>query len=190
MFQESVDRARGSSKSDLLLFLILVAAFFSVGGIVLLLESKFDSQIPRYVFIALVLAAVYAVYRLRIVGYRYTVFYEAPKPVYDPRFDDMMIHEDYPYPVGTLVFERIVSAKGVILLTVDKSEIESVLKPGETGGNSVFDGSTLNVACRKAERSHCLCYRKDGKLNRLYFDPSPEFLGYIDRIMNEKAEEA
>ena len=111
MFQESVDRSHGSSKSDLILFLILVAAFFGIGGIVLLLESKINSTIPRYAFIALVLAGVYLIYRYRLIGYRYTVFYEAPKPVYDARFDDMMIHEDYPYPVGTVVFERIVSAK-------------------------------------------------------------------------------
>ena len=91
MFQESVDRSHGSSKSDLILFLILVAAFFGIGGIVLLLESKINSTIPRYAFIALVLAGVYLIYRYRLIGYRYTVFYEAPKPVYDARFDDMMI---------------------------------------------------------------------------------------------------
>ena len=104
MFQESVDRSHGSSKSDLILFLVLIAAFFTVGAIVFWLENKFGSSIPRYIFIAAVLAALYLVYRLRIVGYRYTVFYEAPKPVYDARFDDMMLHEDYPYPVGTVVF--------------------------------------------------------------------------------------
>jgi hypothetical protein len=184
MFQESVDRSHGSSKFDLFLFLILVAAFFGIGAVVLLLESSIHSTIPRYVFIALVLVCVYLVYRYRLIGYRYTVFFEEPKPVYDPRFDDMMIHEDYPYPVGTVVFERIVSAKGVILLTVDKSEIEKILKPGEEPSNASVDGATNNIACRKNAKAHCMYYRKDGKLNRLYFDPSNEFLGYLDRIMN------
>lgn len=184
MFQESVDRSHGSSRSDLILFIVLVAAFFGIGAIVLLLESKIDSKIPRYVFIALVLAGVYLIYRYRLIGYRYTVFYEAPKPVYDARFDDMMIHEDYPYPVGTVVFERIVSAKGVILLTVDKSEIEAVTKPGEEKPELTADGAVNNIACRKTGKAHCMYYRKDGKLNKLYFDPSEQFLGYIERIMN------
>jgi hypothetical protein len=190
MFQESVDRSHGSSKSDLILFLILVAAFFGIGGIVLLLESKINSTIPRYAFIALVLAGVYLIYRYRLIGYRYTVFYEAPKPVYDARFDDMMIHEDYPYPVGTVVFERIVSAKGVILLTVDKSEIEAICKPGEEKPEAVVDGVSNNVACRKESKSYCMYYRKDGRLNKLYFDPSEQFLGYLERIINgEESEE-
>lgn len=184
MFQESVDRSHGSSRSDLILFLMLVVAFFAVGGIVLYLEKKFGSTIPRYVFIALVLAAVYAVYRLRLIGYRYTIFYEAPKPVYDPRFDDMMIHEDYPYPVGTVVFERIVSAKGTIIDTIDRSEIEALAKPGETADGFAVNGGTANLGCRKPEKAYSLYYRRDGKLNLIYFDPSKEFLGYLDRIMN------
>ena len=184
MFQESVDRSHGSSRSDLILFLMLVVAFFAVGGIVLYLEKKFGSTIPRYVFIALVLAAVYAVYRLRLIGYRYTIFYEVPKPVYDPRFDDMMIHEDYPYPVGTVVFERIVSAKGTIIDTIDRSEIEALAKPGETADGFAVNGGTANLACRKPEKAYSLYYRRDGKLNMIYFDPSEEFLGYLDRIMN------
>ncbi len=182
MFQESVDRSHGSSKSDLILFLVLIAAFFTVGAIVFWLENKFGSSIPRYVFIAAVLAALYLVYRLRIVGYRYTVFYEAPKPVYDARFDDMMLHEDYPYPVGTVVFERIVSAKGTVLLTVDRSEIECLLKPGETSPGPSPD-AVYNLACRKAEQAHSLFFRKDGRLVLVLFDPSEEFLGYVGRIM-------
>ena len=182
MFQESVDRSHGSSKSDLILFLVLIAAFFTVGAIVFWLENKFGSSIPRYVFIAAVLAALYIVYRLRIVGYRYTVFYEAPKPVYDARFDDMMLHEDYPYPVGTIVFERIVSAKGTVLLTVDKSEIECLLKPGETSPGLSPD-AVYNLACRKAEQAHSLFFRKDGRLVLVLFDPSEEFLGYVGRII-------
>ena len=145
MFQESVDRSHGSSRSDLLLFLVLIAAFFTVGAVVFALENKFGSSVPRYFFIAAVLAALYLVYRLRIVGYRYTIFYEAPKPVYDARFDDMMLHEDYPYPVGTVVFERIVSAKGSVLYAIDRKDIECVLKPGEERAELSPD-ATVNLA--------------------------------------------
>ena len=113
MYQQSVDRSGGSQKSDLILFIVLIIAFFAVGAVVMYLEKLFDSNVPRYVFIGLVLAAIYAIYRLRIIGFRYTVFYKEPETVYDPRFDDMITHEDYPYPVGTIVFERIVSAASI-----------------------------------------------------------------------------
>ena len=106
MYQQSVDRSGGSQKSDLILFIVLIIAFFAVGAVVMYLEKLFDSNVPRYVFIGLVLAAIYAIYRLRIIGFRYTVFYKEPETVYDPRFDDMITHEDYPYPVGTIVFEQ------------------------------------------------------------------------------------
>ena len=118
MYQQSVDRSGGSQKSDLILFIVLIIAFFAVGAVVMYLEKLFDSNVPRYVFIGLVLAAIYAIYRLRIIGFRYTVFYKEPETVYDPRFDDMITHEDYPYPVGTIVFERIVSAKGTTIETL------------------------------------------------------------------------
>ena len=183
MFQESVDRSHGSAKSDLVLFILLIIAFFTVGSVVFLLEKSLDSKLPRYIFIGAVLVCLYLVYRLRIVGYRYTVFHEEPKPVYDPRFDDMMIHEDYPYPVGTIVIERIVSAKGTILFTIDKSEIKALAKPGEESG--LVADSTFNAACRKPEQAHSLFFSKDGKLNRLYFDPSEEFFGYVQKLLSE-----
>ena len=87
MYQQSVDRSGGSQKSDLILFIVLIIAFFAVGAVVMYLEKLFDSNVPRYVFIGLVLAAIYAIYRLRIIGFRYTVFYKEPETVYDPRFD-------------------------------------------------------------------------------------------------------
>ena len=188
MFQESVDRSHGTSKSDLWLFIILIAAFFAIGGVVMYLEKHFSSKIPFYVFVVIVLAAVYLIYRMRLIGYRYTIFYEEPKPVYDPRFDDMMIHEDYPYPVGTLVFERIVSAKGTILLTVDRSEIEAFLAPGEKRSDLSINGMVNNISFRKPEDAYSLVYRKNDKLNLLYIDPSEEFRGYIGRIMNPECE--
>ncbi|MBQ1685616.1 MAG: hypothetical protein II072_08925 [Clostridia bacterium] len=185
MFQESVDRSHGSSKSDLVLFIVLIAAFFTVGAIVFILENNFGSKLPRYIFIGAVLACLYLVYRLRIVGYRYTIFHEEPKPVYDPRFDDMILHEDYPYPVGTVVFERIVSAKGTILFTVDRSEIEALAKPGEDCGLKAE--TEFNAACRKPEKAYSLFFRKDGQLVCVYFDPSEEFLGYLQKILSAPA---
>lgn len=120
----------GLQKSDLILFIVLIIAFFAVGAVVMYLEKLFDSNVPRYVFIGLVLAAIYAIYRLRIIGFRYTVFYKEPEIVYDPRFDDMITHEDYPYPVGTIVFERIVSAKGTTIETLCGGDVVAVCAPG------------------------------------------------------------
>ena len=189
MFQLSVDRSHGNSKFDLFLFISLIVLFFGGGAIMLALEKALASSIPRYVFFACALAVLFVIYRVRIVGYRYTVFYEAPKPVYDPRFDDMMLHEDYPYPVGTLVFERIVSAKGTILFTVDRSEIVALALPGEAAGDFTEDQS-LNLACQKEQESHSLYFRKDGKLIRLYFAPDEEFLACLEKALHPEQSEA
>ena len=62
MYQQSVDRSGGSQKSDLILFIVLIIAFFAVGAVVMYLEKLFDSNVPRYVFIGLVLAAIYAIF--------------------------------------------------------------------------------------------------------------------------------
>ena len=50
MYQQSVDRSGGSQKSDLILFIVLIIAFFAVGAVVMYLEKLFDSNVPRYVF--------------------------------------------------------------------------------------------------------------------------------------------
>ncbi len=184
MYQQSVDRSGGSQKSDLILFIVLIIAFFAVGAVVMHLEKLFDSNVPRYVFIGLVLAAIYAVYRLRIIGFRYTVFYKEPETVYDPRFDDMITHEDYPYPVGTIVFERIVSAKGTIIETLCGSDIVAVCTPGSeySGENASSIIDSANVSCRKTERAYSVVYKKGGALHRIFFNPDEEFLNHVRRI--------
>ena len=188
MYQQSVDRSHGSSKSDLLLFIVLIAAFFAVGAVVLFLENKFASRIPRYVFIGLVLTALYLVYRLRLIGYRYTVFYEEPKPVYDERFGEMMLHEDYPYPVGTIVFERIVRAKGTVMYTVGAKDVKALLKPGEEPVGFGDEARTVNVSCRKAADAYSVLFDNGGKPIRLYFDPDAEFLSHLSAIMNDRTD--
>lgn len=184
MYQQSVDRSGGSQKSDLILFIVLIIAFFAVGAVVMYLEKLFDSNVPRYVFIGLVLAAIYAIYRLRIIGFRYTVFYKEPETVYDPRFDDMITHEDYPYPVGTIVFERIVSAKGTTIETLCGGDIVAVCAPGGeySGENASSIINSANVSCKKAEKAYSVVYKKGDALHRIFFNPDEEFLNHVREI--------
>lgn len=177
MYQQSVDRSGGSQKSDLILFIVLIIAFFAVGAVVMYLEKLFDSNVPRYVFIGLVLAAIYAIYRLRIIGFRYTVFYKEPETVYDPRFDDMITHEDYPYPVGTIVLERIVSAKGTTIETLCGGDIVAVCAPG--GGYSGENASSVidsaNVSCKKRKKLIPLCIKKAMRCTGFFSIPMKNF---------------
>lgn len=183
MYQESDDRIKGSSLTDTVLVILLIAAFFIIGFVASALKSGFETNLPIYIFAALCALCVYAVYRLRILGYRYTVFYEPPKEEYDPRFDDyVMDHEEYPYPVGTFVAERTVSARGTVIDTIDRSEILAVLKPGETYPEV---DETLVCCCHKKARSHSIVYKRDNRVIRMYVSPSEELLGYIDRIRRE-----
>lgn len=184
MYQQSVDRAHGSAKSDLVLLILLILAFFGIGAIVFYLEAKLDSRIPRYAFIVLALAALYLIYRLRLVGYRYTVFFKEPEPVYDPRFDDMMLHEDYPYPVGTVVFERIVSANGSVILAISKENIVAFRAPGEPEFDGV--GTVHDFSCTKRDNAYSLYYRDAGSLSRVLFAPDEEFIAGIGAIIGEE----
>lgn len=183
MYQQSVDRSHGSSKSDLILLIGLIVAFFAIGAVVFVLESNLGSKLPRYIFIALALIALYLIYRLRLVGYRYTVFFKEPEPVYDPRFDDMMLHEDYPYPVGTVVFERIVSAKGSVLLTVDKSNIVALTAPNCAPPAGEVS-RTVDFSCTKRDKAYSLYFNYEGGLARVLFAPDDEFLVGLETIMN------
>ena len=185
MFQESIDKFGNSSWKDILLFVLLIIVFFSVGAVILYLEKALGgTHAPRYIYIAISLLAVYLIYRFRIVGFRYTIFYKTPKPEYDPRFNDMMLHEDYPYPVGTIVFEKTESAKGKILAAVSREQISAFLKPGEQYDESDKISESLNLSSGKIEKAHTLIYDKDGKICRIYFKPSEEFIKYINIILD------
>lgn len=168
---------RRIAKSDLILFIVLIIAFFAVGAVVMYLEKLFDSNVPRYVFIGLVLAAIYAIYRLRIIGFRYTVFYKEPETVYDPRFDDMITHEDYPYPVGTIVFERIVSAKGTTIETLCGGDVVAVCAPGGrySGENASSIIDSANVSCKKRKKLIPLCTKRAMRCTGFFSIPMKNF---------------
>lgn len=75
----------------------------------------------------------------------------------------MITHEDYPYPVGTIVFERIVSAKGTTIETLCGGDIVAVCTPGGeySGENASSVIDSANVSWQKSGKSLLLlCYKK------------------------------
>ena len=183
MYQESEDKINGSAVSDAVLVIAMIAAFFLIGGFATWLKTVYTNDLPLYIFALLCALCVYIIYRLRILGHRYTVFYEEPQPEYDPRFDDYITHEDHPYPVGTFVAERIVSAKGAVIDTVDKSEMIALLEPG-----AAYDGAVKEINCssKRKSRAHSLVYEKDGVTYRMYIAPSEEMKGHINALIESK----
>ncbi len=184
MYQQSVDRSGNSAKKDMWLFILLLILFFLFGAVMLYLENLLKSRIPRYVFIGLILAALYLIYRRRLIGFRYTVFYKELEPVYDPRFDAVKPVESYPYPVGTVIFERIVSAKGSILLKLDAKDIISI-EPCRIDDKS-NNADVLNVYAGKKINAYKLTYRKDGSAACVIFNPDEEFLMHLHEAMKYK----
>lgn len=181
MYQESDDSIRGSALTDTVIIILLIAAFFGIGAIAGRLRSGFDNDLPIYVFGILCAICVYAVYRLRVVGWRYTVFYEPPQTEYDPRFDDYITHEDYPYPVGTFAVERTSSAKGEIYAVIDRANIISLLAPGADYEKT---DSEFKCCCHSIKKSHSLVYKDgDGMTCRMYFSPSDELIKYLNMII-------
>ncbi|MBO4384053.1 MAG: hypothetical protein J5854_01365 [Clostridia bacterium] len=181
MHQESVDKLKGTVKSDTVLFVLLIVFFFFAGSAATFLKAKFGSNLPLYVFAAVLGGLIILVYRLRIVGFRYTVFYKEPEPEYDPRFDDYITHEDYPYPVGTVLIERTSSAKGQIVEVISKDEIERLLEPGD----EFAADEERSYSPSKNERSRSLIVKRDGKTIRIYLALSDEFVKYVGTLIGE-----
>ena len=179
MYQESHDKMNGSSKTDTIIFIALIVFFLIAGTLATVLRSKLSSNVPLYALAAVFAGLIYIIYRLRIVGWRYTVFYSEPQTEYDPRFDDYITHEDHPYPVGTVVFERTVSAKGEILAVIKKEEMISLLEPGmDAAADEEFTYCTANKSA-----AHSLLIRQEGKTRRVYFTPSEEFITHLKEAM-------
>lgn len=185
MYQQSVDKASMSRKGDAWLFAGLVVLFFIIGAAVLALEKVFDSLVPRYIFVAIMLVVICVIYRMRMLGYRYTIFYEDLEPVYDPRFDAMTVQTSYPYPTGTLIFERISGAKGTILLKLNIDDIEGLFAPGENIADIEKCGSSFFLSVKKMENAHSLIYMDNGKRMRLFFDPDSEFINHFNSLKNK-----
>jgi hypothetical protein len=118
---------------------------------------------------------------MRIVGWRYTVFYKEPEAEYDARFDEYITHEDYPYPVGTVVIEKTVSAKGEILAVIKKEEFVDLLEPGA----DFSADDEMVYGPRKKEVSSSLIFARDGKITRIYFTPSEQFKEYVRGLMDQ-----
>lgn len=185
MYQQSVDKSKMSKNGDALLFAGLVILFFVIGGTVLALEKVFNSFIPRYIFVTVVLIAIFIIYRIRMVGYRYTIFYKDLEPVYDPRFDAMTVQTSYPYPTGTLIFERISGAKGTILLKLNIDDIEGLFAPIEAE-KAAGDCETSHILCAgKTQNAYSLVYTEHGKRMRLLFDPDNEFICCFKSLKSE-----
>ena len=181
MYQESDDKINGSGKTDTLIFIVLIVFFLFAGTVATVLKNSFNSNIPIYILAAMLAALLYIIYRLRIVGWRYTVFYKEPEAQYDPRFDDYIIHEDYPYPVGTVVIERTVSAKGSVIAVISKEDIVALL---DAGAEYSAD-SEMVCGSRKKELSLSLVYTQNNKKVRLFFNPTEEFKKYLRGVMEK-----
>ena len=156
--------------------------FFAAGGLSTFLKAKLGSNIPLYVFAFFMAGVLYLFYRIRLVGYRYTVFHSEPETEYDPRFDEFITHEDYPYPVGSIVFERTVSAKGTIIEVVKKEELTAFLD----AGTDYSSDSEIVCGPAKKEKSASVVFAREGKHYRIYFSPSEQFISYIKTILAEK----
>lgn len=179
MHQESTDRMKGTTVSDTVLFIVLIVFFFFAGSIATFLKVKFESNIPLYVFAGVLGGLILLIYKLRLVGYRYTIFYKEPEPEFDERFNDYITHEDYPYPVGTIVIESISSAKGKVLEVISRDEIKEFLEPGEERtADSVLDYSPINN-----KKSRSLIISRGGKTIRVYMNASDDFKKYVAAVM-------
>lgn len=116
-------------------------------------------------------------YKRRLSAYRYTVYHKAPLPGELDEYGDPLRH---PYPLGTLIFERM-GRRPRLLESLAPGELIALLPPGEPLPEGVRPGPLLCCAGRK--KAHHLIYRRKDKARALGLCPSEELAAILGEII-------
>ena len=178
MHQETVQGGKESAKVD---FIIVVAFVFvilfirQIIDLVAALPAPFNA-IGQLALLAGVVVVLALVYDRRISGYRYTIVYRQIEEGEENEFGHA---KPYPWPVGAILFERIVGKKGKILEKIDPEEFVALLAPGETYPERVGFLNSSRLTVKRSKTAHTALFRRKGRLYAIVFHPTEEMVGYI-----------
>ncbi|MEA5058592.1 MAG: hypothetical protein VB049_00940 [Candidatus Pelethousia sp.] len=187
MLQERNEN-RSTKGSDLLIVAVLVllviaariamnaAALYAWGGAV---------QISLFI---LLIAVCFLLYKTRLCSYRYTLYYKEPSK---EELDEYGGQAELPFPVGTLVAERMMGSKAKSAEVILPGEMVDLIGPD--GSAAAFlprgkDGEFAKVhnavlTTRSTKKAHALIFGQHGNYYRLYFNPSPEMARLLGEII-------
>lgn len=175
MLQEICENGKKNRNKDAampmipVMFMILAYSIFAKVG----LQPPWS--IIAYALAFAVMAVVYyLVYRYYLSAFRYSLVYE---PLASGEVDAFGDPLSYPYPVGTIVFERLAGKGSRLYETVRTSELREVVAPGQPPSFEV-SSRCVNAAYtpRTKKNAYTLYYERNGRLHRTYFHPTEQFI--------------
>ncbi len=178
MHQEFVEGSKGSSKADfiiLVVFILFIVFLRRIVDLLAALPTPFNA-IGQILLLGLVVVALALVYDRRISNYRYTIVYRQPEEGEENEFG---YAQPYPWPVGAILFERMVGKKGKILEKIDPEELVALLAPGEAYSEKIGFFNRSRLTCKRGKTAYTAVFRRKGRLYGILFHPTGELLGYI-----------
>lgn len=180
MYQNTNDNQKSSSVGDIIITIVLLLIIVFVRKL-----ADFFKTLPSpygvicmLLLLFFIVVSIYLIYKKRLCSYRYSIFYEQPP---EGELDEYGHQAAWPYPLGTIIFEKLTGKRGKIYETVLPEETVTLLAPGEEYTDEkvgFFNTTTLSVLNRKT--AHTLVFRRKNKLYKIYFHPSEEFMEHVN----------
>lgn len=194
MYQFHLKEGKASSAADLLLvvFFVLVAVFMRpIVDALSSVPAPFGGILKIFMMLLFVGVCCFF-YSFRLCSYRYTVIH-APRQDDEP--DQYGNKAEWPWPVGTVVVEKMVSDKGKIIDVIAPDELTAFVRPEEA--DAYF--SAHSDVRRRSLRSERYCrpfgknaayliYRRSGSLRAAAFRPDETFAAHLETLLRIKAE--
>ena len=182
MLQEVYQSDKSTPKSDLVLVIVLLALFVFARDISVWLRSlPLGALWLLLVFFGL-LGFVYYIYKSRLISYRYTLTFEENDDEKSEMFGDTVKN---PYPLGSLLIERMSGSRGRVLELVIPQEYEELLPAGEACAAEAAKGKTFQLTSQSRKKAYRLYFKRDGALYCMFFSPSEEMAMRLDTMIKE-----
>ena len=194
MYQQHLKDEKSTSLTDFLLvigFLLLAIFMRQIVDFCASLPAPWRS-ISQLVLFAVFVGICLFIYKRRICAFRYTVIFQpAPEGQLD-KFGNQLV---WPWPIGTVLFERMVGGKGKIAQEIAPSELVALVKPDAVG---LFSSkamlkkpgffNTERLTRFSSKTASMLVFERGGKAGYILFHPDETLTGHIEALLAAKRE--
>lgn len=194
MYQQHLKDEKSTSVTDLLLvvlFLLLAIFMRQIVDFCAALPAPWRSLSQLMLFILFVGICLF-IYKRRICSYRYTVIFEA---VPEGELDQYGNQRVWPWPVGTVLFERMVANKGKIIEEIAPTELIALVKPDANAIGIIAPEGTLQkpnflntarLTLFPRKTASMLVFVRNGKTGYIFFHPDDTLSGHIETLLHAK----
>lgn len=186
MYQQLSDNKKDSSTLDFILIVgLIIVAFFlrRIIDAVAALPAPY-SGIGQGAVIIGIIVLCYLVYTRRVSTFRYSIVYQQPKEGEENIFGK---EAPYPWPEGTVLFERMVANKGKLQETVTPDELVALVEPGEKYSSPIGFFNMNSFTGKDKKSAHLLVYRRKGRLWAARIHPDETMVSHIATAIENAA---